>query len=81
MKARLHKTSFLDKIIYDTYVSKYVKEMAKRVLTGSDSSGIYKVTNIRTNEIYIGKSTTIATRWQNHCKSAFGLEGVADSQF
>ena len=81
MKARLHKTSFLDKIIYDTYVSKYVKEMAKRVLTGRDPSGIYKVTNIKTNEIYIGKSTTIATRWQNHCKSAFGLEGVADSQF
>ena len=81
MKARLHKTSFLDKIIYDTYVSKYVKEMAKRVLAGRDPSGIYKVTNIKTNEVYIGKSTTIATRWQNHCKSAFGLEGVADSQF
>lgn len=81
MRARLHKTSFLDKIIYDSYVSKYVKEMAKRVLTRNDPSGIYKVTNIKTNEIYIGKSTTIATRWQNHCKSAFGLEGVADSQF
>lgn len=63
MRARLHKTSFLDKIIYDSYVSKYVKEMAKRVLTRNDPSGIYKVTNIKTNEIYIGKSTTIATRW------------------
>lgn len=81
LKARLHRTSFLDKITYDTYVSKYVKEMAKRVLAGEDPSGIYKVTNIKTNEIYIGKSTTVATRWQNHTKSAFGLEGVADSQF
>lgn len=81
MKARLHKTSFLDKIVYDTYVAKYVKEMAKRVLAGRDPSGIYKVTNIQTHEIYIGKSTTVASRWTNHCKSAFGLEGVADSQF
>ena len=81
LKARLHRSDFLDKITYDTYVSKYVKEMAKRVLSGKDPSGIYKVTNIKTNEIYIGKSTTVASRWQNHVKSAFGLEGVADSQF
>lgn len=81
IKMKLHKTQLLDKIIYDTYISKYVKEMAKRVLAGKDPTGIYKVTNIQTKEIYIGKSTTVASRWQNHCKSAFGLEGVADSQF
>ena len=81
LRQRLHKSSFLDKITYDTFVSKYVKEMAKRVLEGKDPSGIYKVTNIKTNEVYVGKSTTVATRWQNHTKSAFGLEGVADSQF
>jgi excinuclease UvrABC nuclease subunit len=55
--------------------------MCKRVLEGGDPSGIYKVTNVKTNEIYIGKSTTVASRWTNHVKSAFGLEGVADSQF
>lgn len=81
LRQKLHKSSFLDKITYDTFVSKYVKEMAKRVLEGKDPSGIYKVTNIKTNEVYVGKSTTVATRWQNHTKSAFGLEGVADSQF
>lgn len=81
IRQKLFKTSFLDKIIYDTYVAKYVKEMTKRVLTGRDPSGIYKVTNMLTNEIYVGKSATIATRWINHVKSAFGLEGVADSQF
>ena len=81
LRSKLHKTAFLDKITYDVFVDKYVKEMAKRVLNGTNPSGIYKVTNIQTKEIYIGKSTTVATRWQNHCKSAFGLEGVADSQF
>ena len=81
IRNKLHRTAFLDKIIYDTFVSKYVKEMAKRVLQGKDPSGIYKVTNIKTNEIYIGKSTNVATRWVNHTKSAYGLEGVADSQF
>lgn len=81
LKTKLHKTDFLNKIIYDTYVSKYVKEMSKRVLAGRNPSGIYKVTNTQTKEVYIGKSTTVSDRWANHCKSAFGLEGVADSQF
>ena len=55
--------------------------MTKRVLEGKNPSGIYKVTNIETQEIYIGKSTSVADRWINHVKSACGLDGVADSQF
>ena len=78
---KLHRNDFLNKIIYDTFVAKYVKEMSKRVLQGRDPSGIYKVSNILTNEVYVGKSVNVATRWTNHTKSAFGLEGVADSQF
>lgn len=81
LRQKLHKTSFLDKITYDTFVSKYVKEMAKRVLEGRNPTGIYKVTNIKTNEIYIGKSTTVADRWQNHAKGAFGVGEIGDSQF
>ena len=67
--------------MYDNYVSKPAKEMVKRVLEGRNPSGIYKITNIETQEIYIGKSTSVADRWINHVKSACGLDGVADSQF
>lgn len=77
----LHKREILDKMIYDNYVAKPVKEMAKRVLSGKDPSGIYKITNMDTQEIYIGKSVNVATRWANHIKTACGLEGVADSMF
>lgn len=81
IREKLHKQEFLDKMLYDNYISKSVKEMCKRVLEGEDPSGIYKITNISTQEIYIGKSTSVATRWTNHIKSACGLAGVADSQF
>ena len=81
IREKLHKQEFLDKMLYDNYISKSVKEMCKRVLEGEDPSGIYKITNISTQEIYIGKSTSVATRWTNHIKSACGLVGVADSQF
>lgn len=81
IREKLHKQEFLDKMLYDNYISKSVKEMCKRVLEGEDPSGIYKITNISTQEIYIGKSTSVATRWINHVKAACGLSGVADSQF
>ena len=81
VRSQIYKFEVLNKLLYDNYISKPTKEMIKRVLEGKNPSGIYKVTNIKTQEIYIGKSTTIAERWTNHVKSACGLSGVADSQF
>lgn len=81
VQTKLSKIDLLNKIIYDTYVSKFVKEMERRVLGAKSPSGIYKVTNIQTKEVYIGKSTDIAKRWVNHVKSVYGLEGAADSMF
>jgi hypothetical protein len=51
------------KLIYDVYVSKQVQEMVKRVLQGGAPSGIYKITRLKTGEIYIGKSTNVKDRW------------------
>lgn len=81
IRTRISKPLIVDKAIYDNYIAKYVKEMEKRVLAGRNPCGIYKVTNIQTQEIYIGKSTTIADRWISHVKAAAGLDGVADSIF
>lgn len=81
IKPQLSKFEILNKLIYDNYVNKPTKEMIKRVLAGKNPAGIYKVTNTQTKEIYIGKSTSIGDRWQNHIKSAYGLSGVAESQF
>lgn len=81
IRQKLNKTDLLNKLIYDNYIARPTKEMIKRVLEGRNPSGIYKVTNIKTNEIYIGKSVKTADRFINHVKSACGLEGVAESQF
>lgn len=81
VRQKLNKTDLLNKLIYENYIARPVKEMIKRVLEGKNPSGIYKVTNIKTGEIYIGKSVKTADRFSNHVKSAYGLEGVAESQF
>lgn len=81
IRQKLNKTDLLNKLIYENYIARPTKEMVKRVLEGKNPCGIYKVTNIETKEVYIGKSTKISDRFQNHVKSACGLEGVAESQF
>lgn len=53
--------------------------MVKRVLKGESPSGIYKITRLKTGEIYIGKSTDVRSRWQQHTKTAFGVGTIAHS--
>ena len=79
VRQKLKKPEILDKIIYDTYIAKPVLEMVKRVLQNSTCSGIYKITCQETKEIYIGKSTDIKNRWQQHCKTAFNYGTIASA--
>lgn len=81
IRPKLSSLEIFNKFIYDNYIGKPTKEMIQRVLAGKNPSGIYKVTNMKTHESYIGKSVKIADRWQNHVKAASGLGGVAESQF
>lgn len=78
-RRNLKKPEIIDKIIYDNYIGKPVLEMVKRVLQNTTCSGIYKITCIKTGEIYIGKSTDVKSRWQQHCKSAFNCGTIAHS--
>ena len=77
IEMRLHSREALYKLIYDVFYKKPLNDMINRVLQGKEFCGIYRITNLKTNEAYIGKSTNIKTRWQNHCKTAIGLDGVA----
>lgn len=68
-----------DKLIYDNYIAKPTQEMIKRVLGGRASSGIYKITRIKTGEVYIGRTNNLGNRWASHTKTACGVEAVAHS--
>jgi hypothetical protein len=78
---QLKNREALNKLIYEVFVHRPLGEMIKRVTGGRAISGIYKVTYLKTGEAYIGKTTDIKTRWQNHIKTACGLEGAARSTF
>ena len=79
IRQNLKNRENLDKLIYDTYISKPVNEMVKRVLGGRAPSGIYKITRLKTGEIYVGKSTDVKARFQGHAKTAYGVGTIAHS--
>ena len=77
MDLKLHNRDVIPKLIWELYIRRPCQEMIKRITGGRKVSGIYKITNKETGEAYIGKTTDISTRWQNHCKTAIGLEAAA----
>lgn len=76
---RFNNKEVLHRAAYDCYIKRPLQEMLKRVLKGEKPSGIYCITYFPTGEMYIGRSTDIANRWQEHCKSAYGIGTIAHS--
>ncbi len=78
---KMRNRTVIPKLIWEAILRRPVAEMIKRVTGGKDICGIYKVTYVKTGEAYIGQSSGIKIRWQNHCKTAIGLEAAASSTF
>lgn len=68
------------KLIYDCFLKTPLLEMEKRVLGGTPS-GIYKITYLPTGESYIGKSTNVYKRFQEHIKSSLNIGTIAHTTF
>lgn len=75
-----HSQQPLRKLIWSEYFLKPFGEMAGSILGKDKISGIYKITNLKDNKIYIGQSTDIKTRWSNHIKAALKIDSIAHSR-
>lgn len=76
IRPQLHLDDSLDKLVYETYIKKPAAEMVKRVLSGDAPCGIYKITRLKTGEIYIGQSVDVSKRWIQHLKTALNAGGT-----
>lgn len=77
---RLRHPEAINKVIWSAYYQKPLTELRKRLLPNGDKSGIYKITRLKTGEIYIGSTTSFDTRFVNHYKTALGVGTLASSQ-
>ena len=73
--AQLSKPSTLYKLIWKEYYENSFNAMTGRVLgNDADKSGIYKITNIKNQMVYIGQTTNFKNRWRTHAKRAVKAE-------
>ena len=77
LKPSLRKSVILSKYIWTQYFQKQMNELCERVLGKKTACGIYKITNLTTEQCYIGQSRDIATRWKDHCKCGLGIDAPA----
>lgn len=71
------KPEILYKLLYEVYYKTKMEELFKRVLgNDKDKGGIYKITNITNQKVYIGKTTKFIDRWRTHAKRGCGIERI-----
>lgn len=80
LKSSFHKPVVLSKLIWTQYFQKQMTELCDRVLGKKTICGIYKITNLLTEQCYIGQSVNISDRWKQHCKCGLGIEASATNK-
>ena len=74
IKQGLHKPRILSMLIWQTYFQPLAKKQFPLILKDKTKMGIYKITNIKTDESYIGQSVDVYKRWSDHCKAGLGID-------
>ena len=74
VKMELAKPRILSMLIWQTYWQPLAKVRFPVILKDKTKMGIYKITNIETNECYIGQAVDIYKRWNQHCKAGLGID-------
>lgn len=59
LKQNFHQPVVISKLIWSTYFQKKVSELCSRVLGTKTVCGIYKITNLKTQQCYIGQSVNV----------------------
>lgn len=74
---KVQHPDIINKLIWSEYIKPYMDETIKRVGI-EDKAGIYKITNLENGKSYVGKSTNVKKRLQDHFKSSVGIKTIAD---
>lgn len=80
LKPSLNKPRVLSMLIWQTWFQKPLKALSANVIGATDAMGIYKITNIKTKECYIGQAMHIKDRWIEHAKCGLGIDTPAGNK-
>lgn len=74
---KISKPVIMYKLLYEVYYKPKLDIVFKRVLEKAgamDLGGIYKITNITNDKIYIGRAVKFLDRWRQHAKCGVGAD-------
>ena len=77
LKKTFRNPTVISKLIWSQYFQKPVSALCNKILGSTPVCGIYKITNLTTEQVYIGQSLNIADRWKQHCKCGLGIDAPA----
>ena len=80
LRKRFRNPSALSKLVWSEYFLKQTSELCNRVLGINTKCGIYKITNLISNQAYIGQSVDIASRFKQHIKCGLGIDTPASNK-
>lgn len=80
LKTTLHNPIILSKLIWSTYFQKQANELCNRVFGKETVCGIYKITNVKTKQCYIGQSVNCQDRIKSHIKCGLGIDAPATNK-
>lgn len=80
LRKRFRNPSALSKLVWSEYFLKQTSELCNRVLGTNTKCGIYKITNLISNQAYIGQSVDIANRFKQHIKCGLGIDAPASNK-
>lgn len=80
IKKTFSKPRVLSMLIWQTWFQKPLKSLANNVIGAAEKTGIYKITNILTNECYIGQAVKLHDRWNEHAKCGLGIDTPAGNK-
>ena len=72
----LNNKDVLRKLIFKTYIETPMTLMFNRV-GAKEIPGIYKITNIKNQMVYIGQSTNVKNRLKAHIQASLGISTIA----
>lgn len=77
---KLNKPRVLYMLIWQTFFRTPMTTLCNQVIGTSTKSGIYKITNQKTKECYIGQAVDLATRWKEHAKYGLHIDTPAGNK-
>lgn len=74
IKPKLNNERILSMLIWQTYWRTPMTNLCNNVIGKTIKTGIYKITNQKTKECYIGQAVDLASRWKDHAKCGLGID-------